>query len=518
MAGKKTDAPAVRCAVYTRKSTEEGLEQEFNSLDAQREAAEAYIASQRGVGWTCLPDRYDDGGYTGGNMDRPALTRLMADIEAGRVDCIVVYKVDRLSRSLLDFARIMEKLEKHNVSFVSVTQQFNTTSSMGRLTLNILLSFAQFEREIISERTRDKIAAARRKGKWSGGRPILGYDVDPRGGRLMVNEEEAARARAIFELYLEHEALIPTIKELDARNWTNKQWTTKKGHVAGGKPFNKHGLFNLLTNVLYTGKITYKDEVHDGEQPAIVDGGVFQRVQQLLKRNGTTGGRHVRNRFGAILKGLLNCAPCGCAMVHTHTLKNGNKRYRYYVCTNAQKRGWHDCPSKSIPAQEIERFVIDQVRGIGKDRTLLAETLKETRAQGQARITELEAERRGLERDLGRHNAEMRKLAGHLATNGTATDRVADLQDRIRAAEQRGTQVREELIALGRELLDEKEVARALALFDPVWETLAPREQVRVIRLLVQRVDYDGDKGTVSVTFHPAGIKMLSNELEEVSA
>jgi len=518
MANRKNDAPAVRCAVYTRKSTEEGLDQEFNSLDAQREAAEAYIASQRGVGWTCLTDRYDDGGYTGGNMDRPALTRLMADIEAGRVDCIVVYKVDRLSRSLLDFARIMEKLEKHNVSFVSVTQQFNTTSSMGRLTLNILLSFAQFEREIISERTRDKIAAARRKGKWSGGRPILGFDVDPRGGRLMVNEEEAARARAIFELYLEHEALIPTIKELDARNWTNKQWTTKKGHVAGGKPFNKHGLFNLLTNVLYTGKITYKDEVHDGEQPAIVDGGVFQRVQQLLKRNGTTGGRHVRNRFGALLKGLLNCAPCECAMVHTHTLKNGNKRYRYYVCTNAQKRGWHDCPSKSIPAQEIERFVIDQVRGIGKDRTLLAETLKETRAQGQARITELEAERRGLERDLGRHNAEMRKLAGHLATNGMATDRVADLQDRIRAAEQRGTQVREELIALGRELLDEKEVARALALFDPVWETLAPREQVRVIRLLVQRVDYDGDKGTVSVTFHPAGIKMLSNELEEVSA
>ena len=197
MAGKKTDAPAVRCAVYTRKSTEEGLEQEFNSLDAQREAAEAYIASQRGVGWTCLPDRYDDGGYTGGNMDRPALKRLMADIEAERVDCIVVYKVDRLSRSLLDFAKLMETLEKHRVSFVSVTQQFNTTSSMGRLTLNILLSFAQFEREIISERTRDKIAAARRKGKWSGGRPILGYDVDPRGGRLMVNEEEAARARAI---------------------------------------------------------------------------------------------------------------------------------------------------------------------------------------------------------------------------------------------------------------------------------------------------------------------------------
>ena len=264
MATKRTDAPAIRCAVYTRKSTEEGLEQEFNSLDAQREAAEAFIASQRGEGWTCLPDRYDDGGYTGGNMERPALKRLLADIEGGHVGCVVVYKVDRISRSLLDFARMMETFEKSGVSFVSVTQQFNTTSSMGRLTLNILLSFAQFEREIISERTRDKIAAARRKGKWSGGRPILGFDVDPRGGRLMVNEDEAARVRGIFELYLEHESLVATIKNLDSRGWNNKRWTNKKGRIAGGSPFNKHGLYNLLTNILYTGRITYKDEVHDG--------------------------------------------------------------------------------------------------------------------------------------------------------------------------------------------------------------------------------------------------------------
>ena len=518
MAAKRTDAPAIRCAVYTRKSTEEGLEQEFNSLDAQREAAEAFIASQRGEGWTCLADRYDDGGYSGGNMERPALKRLFADVEAGHIGCVVVYKVDRMSRSLLDFARIMETLEKYRVSFVSVTQQFNTTSSMGRLTLNILLSFAQFEREIISERTRDKIAATRRKGKWSGGRPILGFDVDPRGGRLMVNEDEAARVRAIFELYLEHESLVATIKELDARGWTNKRWTTRKGHVTGGGTFNKHGLYGLLTNVLYTGRITYKDEIHDGEHPAIVDEEVFHRTRQLLKRNGVTGGKEVRNQFGAILKGLIRCVPCGCAMVPTHTVRNGNRRYRYYVCAKAQKRGWHSCPSKSIPAREIENFVIDQMRCVGKDTTLLTEALEQTRAQAMARISDLEAEKRGLERDLIRHNTELRNLAGRLATNGTATDRVADLQDRIRAAEQRSTQVREELIMLGRGLVDEKEVARALAAFDPVWETLAPREQTRVIRLLVQRVDYDGEKGTVSVTFHPAGIKMLSREIAKVNA
>ncbi len=516
MAGNNT--PATRCAIYTRKSTQEGLEQEFNTLDAQREAGEAYIASQRGEGWECIPDRYDDGGYTGGNIERPALKRLMADIEAGRVDCIVVYKVDRLSRSLLDFARIMGTFEKHGVSFVSVTQHFNTTTSMGRLTLNILLSFAQFEREIISERTRDKIAATRRKGKWSGGMPVLGYDIDPHGLRLVVNEDEAVKVRSIFELYLERQSLIETVKELDLRGWAAKQWVTKKGREIGGKPFNKNNLFRLLTNVIYTGKITYKDEIHEGEHAAIVDAEIFKRTQRLLKRNGRSGGKHVRNRFGALLKGLLHCVPCGCAMSPTHTTRNGNKRYRYYVCLNAQKRGWHDCPSKAIPAPEIERFVIDQVRCIGKDSELLAETLKQTRTKGQKRIKELEIEQRSLERDLKRHNAELRKLAGRLATNDIAADRVADLQDRIRAIEQRATQVREEMIALGRQLVDEKEVAQALSLFDPIWETLSPREQVRIIRLLVERVNYDGEKGTVSVTFHPTGIKTLAEELEEVGA
>src|SRR6266849_875806 len=202
---KSNPAAAVRCAIYTRKSTEEGLDQDFNSLDAQREAAEAYIHSQAHAGWTCLPDRYDDGGYTGSNLDRPALQRLLADIEAGHVDCVLTHRVDRLSRSLLDFARMMETFDKYHVAFVSVTQQFNTATSMGRLVLNVLLSFAQFEREIISERTRDKIAATRRKGKWTGGHPLLGYDVDPRGKFLVVNEDEALRVREIFALYLGHE-------------------------------------------------------------------------------------------------------------------------------------------------------------------------------------------------------------------------------------------------------------------------------------------------------------------------
>jgi site-specific DNA recombinase len=509
-------SPRIRCAVYTRKSTEEGLDQEFNTLDAQRESGEAYIKSQTHEGWECLAEQYDDGGFTGGNMDRPALQRLMADIEAGKVDCVVVYKVDRLSRSLLDFARMMEVFERHHVSFVSVTQQFNTSTSMGRLVLNVLLSFAQFEREMISERTRDKIAATRRKGKWSGGMPLLGYDVDPRGSRLIVNEDEAVRVRAIFELYLEFQALLPTVQELDRHGWLNKRWTTRKGHERGGKTFTKTSLYKLLTNVTYAGKIAYKDEVHNGEHAAIVSDETWQRVQTLLDRNGRTGGAPVRNKFGALLKGILHCVPCNCAMSPTHSTRKNKTRYRYYVCSNAQKRGWHTCPSKSIPAPEIERFIVEQIRAIGQDPALLNETVAQARQLGQSRVAELEAERRGLERELGKWNGEIRQLLDQIAPNDgntPATARLADLQERIRLTERRATEVREQVIALSHKLVDEREVAKAMSVFEPVWESMSPREQVRVVQTLVERVDYDGTNGKLKITFHPTGIRTLADEL-----
>jgi site-specific DNA recombinase len=283
-----------RCAIYTRKSTEEGLDQEFNSLDAQREAAEAYILSQRGEGLIALPERYDDGGFSGGNLERPALQRLLADIRASAVDCVVVYKVDRLSRSLIDFARIIEVLDNCRVSFVSVTQQFNTTNSLGRLTLNILLSFAQFEREIIGERTRDKMSASRRKGKWTGGHPVLGYDIDPRGGRLILNADEAHRVRAIFKLYLDYNAMLPVVREIDRRGWHTKQWVTKRGGTQGGKPFTKGRLYRLLTNLIYTGNVEFKGQVYDGEHEAILEAETWESVQQILHRNGRSGGIEVR--------------------------------------------------------------------------------------------------------------------------------------------------------------------------------------------------------------------------------
>jgi site-specific DNA recombinase len=264
---EKTDRTAedtgiVRCAIYTRKSTTEGLDQAFNSLDAQREACEAYIASQKVLGWEVIPTRYDDGGFTGGNIERPAIQKLLDDVNRGGVDCVVVYKVDRLSRSLLDFARIIKLFEDCQVHFVSVTQHFNTADSMGRLTLNVLLSFAQFEREIIAERTRDKIAAARRRGQWSGGRPILGYDLVPGGHRLTVNGVEAEQVRAIFRMYLGKESVLSAAQELNARGWTTKRWTAANGHVIGGRPFDRANLHHLLTNVAYVGRVRYRDETH----------------------------------------------------------------------------------------------------------------------------------------------------------------------------------------------------------------------------------------------------------------
>jgi site-specific DNA recombinase len=505
----------IRCAIYTRKSTEEGLEQEFNSLDAQREAAEAYIASQKAEGWVCLADRYDDGGFSGGNIERPALKRLLADVEADRIDCIVVYKVDRLSRSLLDFTRIMETLDRREVSFVSVTQQFNTTSSMGRLTMNILLSFAQFEREIISERTRDKMWAARKKGKWVGGHPVLGYDVDSRGGRLVVNEAEAARVRSVFELYLDRQSLMETLKELDLRGWVNKRWITKKGRDTGGKPFTKTGLSKLISNMLYIGKVPFHGEVYDGEHDAIVSEHLWQRAQEVLRRNNNNGGSQVRNKYGALLKGILRCGSCGSAMTHTHTLKR-NTRYRYYVCTTAQKRGWETCPTKSVPASEIERFVIDRIRGIGRDPGVLIKTLEQCRNQNRESVVRLEAEQKALQRELKRHQSEVRQLVRETATHGhgtsPATVQLADLKERIRVTEQRVTAIRDERVELSREQVDEREIAKALSLFDPVWDTLSPKEQARVIRLLVVQVRYDGEQGKISVTFRPTGIRFLAEE------
>src|SRR6202162_3635009 len=304
------NVPAIRCAIYTRKSTEEGLDQEFNSLHAQREAGEAYIKSQKHLGWALVSTHYDDGGFTGGHLDRPALQQLLADIDARYIDCVVVYKVDRLSRSLLDFARLVDRFDQRSVSFVSVTQQFNTTTSLGRLTLNILLSFAPFEREIIGERTRDKMSAARRKGKWVGGTPVLGYDVDPAGGRLMVNEKESRRVRDTFALFIQHRSLLAVVAELARRRWKTKSWKSQNGKPHAGRAFAKASLRRLLTNAVYAGKVEHRGEIYAGEQAAIVEPSVWQEVNAELRASRRTGTGAIPAPQNALLAGRLLCKSC----------------------------------------------------------------------------------------------------------------------------------------------------------------------------------------------------------------
>ena len=350
--------PSIRCAIYTRKSTEEGLDQQFNSLDAQRDSSEAFIASQQHEGWLVNAERYDDGGFSGGNTERPAFKRLIDDIEAGKIDCVVVYKVDRLSRSLLDFAKVMEVFDKYGVSFVSVTQQFNTTHSMGRLTLNILLSSAQFEREIIGERIRDKLAAQSKRGQWTGGYPVLGYDIDrsERTPRLVVNADEATRVRRIFLLYLELKALMQVSEERERRGWCNKVWQTKKGTAKGGRAFDKCSLHAMLTNPIYAGKIKHKTDIYEGQHEAIIDEGIFEQVQLQLRTNGHNRGNRLPGKNGGLLKGLIRCPYCNVAMVHNITKKK-SIAYRYYTCVRAIKRGRKACQHPSLPAGEIEAAV-----------------------------------------------------------------------------------------------------------------------------------------------------------------
>jgi site-specific DNA recombinase len=348
----------VRCAMYTRKSSEEGLEQTFNSLDAQREACLSYIESQRHEGWRALSTTYDDGGFSGGTMDRPALTQLLADVEAGRLDTIVVYKVDRLTRSLADFARIVERLEAAGVAFVSVTQQFSTTSSMGRLTLNVLLSFAQFEREVTGERIRDKIAASKRKGMWMGGQVPLGYDLHDR--QLLVNPEEADRVRLIFRLYLELKCVHRLTVELETRGMRSKIRIHQTGRTSGGHAFCRGALYAILKNRLYRGEIAHRGAVYPGQQAAIVSTELWDAVQALLAANNQAKRTGVYARDPSLLAGLL-FDDRGHRLTPIHTIRRG-KRYRYYVSQavlqNQTAQQGRVC---RIPALEIEQHVTQRL-------------------------------------------------------------------------------------------------------------------------------------------------------------
>jgi DNA invertase Pin-like site-specific DNA recombinase len=358
-----------RCVIYTRKSSEEGLEQEFNSLDAQREACEAYIKSQAHEGWFLVDKKYDDGGFSGGNMKRPALLQLMDDIKTGKIDLIIVYKVDRLSRSLADFSNMVETFDGHNVSFVSITQQFNTSTSMGRLTLNVLLSFAQFEREVTGERIRDKVAASKKKGMWMGGYVPLGYDnVDK---NLIVNPKEASTIRYIFNEYLTHGSVKKLKESLDKEGFITK--VGKSGY--GGNEFSRGALYAILQNPIYIGKIKHKDQVHNGNHDAILDKQQWKKVQDLLKTNCSATYKRTDAKDPSLLTGLL-FDPKNHPLSPSHTRKK-NRRYRYYV--NQALIQFKQIPDDAVtrvPAQVIEELVQNNILSILQNKSSLLQIVK----------------------------------------------------------------------------------------------------------------------------------------------
>jgi DNA invertase Pin-like site-specific DNA recombinase len=364
------------CAIYTRKSTDEGLDQNFNSLDAQRDACENYISSQKSEGWILVGDRYDDGGYSGGNIERPGLKRLLADVRAGRIDIIVVYKIDRLSRSLTDFAKLVELFDTHRVTFVSVTQAFNTTTSMGRLTLNILLSFAQFERELAGERVRDKIAASRQRGIWMGGIPPLGYDVVER--KLVPNPKEVVLVKEIFTRFESVPSMALLVRELRARDVTSKSWTTTKGRERQGKLIDKGHIYKIFNNPVYIGVAAYKGQHFPGEHEPIIPRELWEAVQQILKSGDslTKARTAIRSTNSpTLLRGLM-FSEQGRAFTPSWTAWNG-KQYRYYVNTDAIKIGSEACEVRRLPAGEIETIVVEQLRQVLRAPEILAATVRE---------------------------------------------------------------------------------------------------------------------------------------------
>jgi site-specific DNA recombinase len=473
------------------------LGQDFNSLDAQRDAGEAYIRSQAGEGWTLLPDQYDDGGYTGANMERPALRRLLTDVQAKKVDCVMVYKVDRLSRSIRDFAKIMEILDKHGATFVSVTQHFNTTTSLGRLTLNILLSFAQFEREIISERTRDKQVLARKRGKWTGGHLPLGYDLE--AGCLVINTEEASRVRQIFEWYLEGQTVYGIVAKCGDHGWHNKQWTTKDGNVYGGHPMRKCHVYNMLANPLYAARIRADDEVVAANHARTVDDRTFDLVQEKLKENTRNPGTQHRPNTEALLRGLLYCSCCGSAMSPSYSTSK-HRRYRYYVCLRANQRSGDGCTTRAVSAPVVEEAVIESVRRFA----LAPEVVEEAARAARLRLTE---ELNRYREELKGVNVQVRNAKSQLVRAAELDPtREAGLRELIVVGDAKAEELRKAVARGERIRFDGSMVRQHLGNFDEVWRTMTIEQQVRLLRQLVERVGYDARGDKVKVTYNSNGI------------
>jgi DNA invertase Pin-like site-specific DNA recombinase len=521
----KTTTAAKRCAIYTRKSTSEGLEQEFNSLDAQREACEHYVRAQAHLGWTFSEQSYDDGGFTGANPERPAFQRLLADIEARQIDVVVVYKVDRLSRSLLDFAKMMERFNAAGASFVSVTQNFSTADAMGRLTLNMLMSFAEFEREMIGERTRDKIAASRRRGKWTGGPVPLGYEVKDK--HLVVNELEAVAVREIFDLYLEHRSTLVVARLLNERKRATKRHQAGNGKLREAHEWDKNDVSRVLRNAVYAGFMPLGDELHEGEHEAIVDRALFTRGKALLDVATTRGSASKGRNPDYILRGVLFCARCSSAFTPASTRKNG-REFRYYRCVKRDKQGTDRCPSRQLPAQAIEEYVVERLREVAGTEALAVEVTAKVKARVEARRKDLLIERRDLPAEIAKLSDDGRRLIDTARDiNGPGKklldQRLEEVGEHLGRLESRLAEVERELATLEDIEVEAGWVCQCLADFGACWDVLTPENRGRLVRAIVQRIEVDEPANRVEmhVTDLAATVPLSAvdgGNLEEVSS
>lgn len=506
--------PLVRCAIYTRKSTDENLDNGFNSLDAQREAGENYIRSQQHEGWVALPTRYDDGAYSGATLVRPALQQLLCDVRAGHVDTIVIYKIDRLSRSLLDFTKLVEELENNNVSVVAVTQQFNTTTSMGRLTLNILLSFAQFEREVIGERIRDKIAAEKQRGRWLGGRVPLGYTVDKDKRRLVVDADEAGLVRFIYRRFMQLRSVVALVRELAAGGYRTKKRKTRKGEEIPGRPWDKSAVYRLLNNPVYIGLVRHKEKTYPGEQEAIIDKKLWDEVQRTIEQNHVTRGNATRSKTPAMLRGLLRCGCCGTSMGITFSNKNG-RRYRYYLCQRANKTGYHACPVRSVPAGDVEQAVLCQLRQMFQAPEVLAATLRSVEAREAEERDRLTATKDRLDGELTVVKNAATRLLQTRFENGQAFvgEELGRLDTQRQDLEARLREVEAQLLFLARNPVTPEGTAEELARLDNIWDNLVPAEQQRVVETMVNKVTVHPDR--IEIALAANGLHSIVGEMRQ---
>ena len=514
-----------RCAIYTRKSTSVGLDRDFNSLDAQREACVAYIARQ--PGWKLIDTAYDDGGFTGANVERPAFQRLLAHIDAGRIDVVVVYKVDRLSRSLLDFAQMMERFNVARTSFVSVTQNFSTADAMGRLTLNVLMSFAEFEREMISERTRDKISASRRKGLWTGGPVPLGYTIEDK--KLVVNELEAVLVREIFALYHEHRSSLVVTRILNEREQRKKPRPTADEREQRKEPrptadeseqrkkprptaygessrswWTTNDVRRVLKNPIYAGYMASGDALFEAEHAALVERSVFARTQALLAGATRDRSAGVRNPE-YLLRGVLRCARCRSLFTAASTT-SGRSTHRYYRCVTRDKRGKEACPSRPLPAGAIEAYVVDQLRDATLDGTLAAEVTESVRARVTARRKDLRIEHRKLPPQIADLAAAVSRTTETSATvTGPAMRvveaRLQEASDQLARAESRLAAVERELAVLEAIEVEASWVADRLSEFHRIWDVLSAENRGRLLRAVIERVEVDEPSNEVKLFF-----------------